>query len=98
MKATIWHNPNCGTSRNVLAQLQARGDLELEVVEYLEDPPSRAKLASSDCVTVCAMRPNSVDGMSTLVATQASAGFSVLSARPRFCSDAPSPYATAVSK
>ena len=45
MKATIWHNPNCGTSRNVLALLQARDDLELEIVEYLKDPPSRAKLA-----------------------------------------------------
>jgi arsenate reductase len=45
MKATIWHNPQCGTSRNVLAQLQARRDVELEVIEYLKDPPSRAKLA-----------------------------------------------------
>ena len=45
MKATIWHNPNCGTSRNVLAQLQAREDVELEVVEYLKQPPSREKLA-----------------------------------------------------
>ena len=45
MRATIWHNPNCGTSRNTLAALQARGDVELEVIEYLEDPPSRAKLA-----------------------------------------------------
>jgi arsenate reductase len=45
MKATIWHNPNCGTSRNVLGQLQARGDLDLEVVEYLKDPPSKQKLA-----------------------------------------------------
>ena len=45
MKATIWHNPNCGTSRNVLAQLQERGDVELEVVEYLKHPPSRDKLA-----------------------------------------------------
>src|SRR5687768_18528120 len=45
MKATIWHNPNCGTSRNTLAALQARGDVELEVIEYLKDPPSRAKLA-----------------------------------------------------
>ena len=41
MKATIWHNPNCGTSRNTLALLQARDDLELEVVEYLKHPPSR---------------------------------------------------------
>ena len=45
MKATIWHNPNCGTSRNVLAKLQARGDVDLQVIEYLKDPPSRAKLA-----------------------------------------------------
>ena len=45
MKATIWHNPNCGNSRNTLALLQARDDVELEVIEYLKDPPSRAKLA-----------------------------------------------------
>ncbi len=45
MKATIWHNPKCGTSRNVLAMLEARGDIELQVVEYLKDPPSREKLA-----------------------------------------------------
>ena len=45
MKATILHNPNCGTSRNTLALLQARDDLELEVVEYLKHPPSREKLA-----------------------------------------------------
>ena len=45
MKATIWHNPNCGTSRNVLARLQARDDVELQVIEYLKDPPSRDKLA-----------------------------------------------------
>ena len=45
MKATIWHNPNCGTSRNTLALLQARDDVELEVVEYLKQPPSREKLA-----------------------------------------------------
>lgn len=41
---TIWHNPNCGTSRTVLAQLQARDDLDLEVVEYLKNPPSHEKL------------------------------------------------------
>lgn len=45
MKATIWHNPNCGTSRKTLAALQAREDLEVEVVEYLKNPPSRDKLA-----------------------------------------------------
>lgn len=45
MKATIWHNPKCGTSRNVLAILQGRDDVELEVIEYLKHPPSREKLA-----------------------------------------------------
>lgn len=43
MKATIWHNPACGTSRNVLAQLRAAG-LEPEVIEYLRDPPTRERL------------------------------------------------------
>lgn len=45
MKAMIWHNPKCGTSRNVLAMLEARDDIDLTVVEYLKHPPSRAKLA-----------------------------------------------------
>jgi arsenate reductase len=45
LKATIWHNPNCGTSRKVLARLQESGDLDLTVVEYLKQPPSRDKLA-----------------------------------------------------
>lgn len=45
MKATIWHNPKCGTSRNTLAILQERDGVEVEVVEYLKNPPSRDKLA-----------------------------------------------------
>ncbi len=45
MKATIWHNPKCGTSRNTLAILEERDDVELEVVQYLKTPPSREKLA-----------------------------------------------------
>ena len=45
MKATIWHNPNCGTSRKTLAILEETPDLEVEVIEYLSDPPSPAKLA-----------------------------------------------------
>ena len=44
MKATIWHNPNCGTSRKTLERLQEQDGLELEVVEYLRNPPSPAKL------------------------------------------------------
>jgi len=45
MKATIWHNPACGTSRKTLAILQETPGVELSVVEYLKDAPSAAKLA-----------------------------------------------------
>lgn len=44
MKATIWHNPKCGTSRNTVALLEARDDVDLEIIQYLKTPPSRAKL------------------------------------------------------
>jgi arsenate reductase len=44
MKATIWHNPKCGTSRKTLAILQENAEVELEVIEYLKSPPSRDKL------------------------------------------------------
>ena len=40
---TIYHNPNCGTSRNVLALIRNSGD-EPEVIEYLKTPPDRATL------------------------------------------------------
>lgn len=45
MKATIWHNPKCGTSRKTLAILESLSKVEVTVVEYLKDPPSREKLA-----------------------------------------------------
>lgn len=45
MKATIWHNPNCGTSRKTLAILQDTPGVDLNVVEYLKTPPGAAKLA-----------------------------------------------------
>ncbi len=45
MKATIWHNPSCSTSRNTLALLHDTPDVELTVVEYLKNPPTRGKLA-----------------------------------------------------
>lgn len=45
MKATIWHNPKCGTSRNVLAILEQEDGVELTVIEYLKQAPSREKLA-----------------------------------------------------
>lgn len=44
MKATIWHNPKCGTSRKTLAILEERDGVEVTVVEYLKNPPSRDKL------------------------------------------------------
>ncbi len=40
---TIYHNPNCGTSRNVLALIRNTG-FEPEVVDYLKTPPGREKL------------------------------------------------------
>lgn len=40
---TIYHNPSCGTSRNVLALIRNTG-VEPEVIEYLKTPPSREKL------------------------------------------------------
>jgi arsenate reductase len=44
MSVTIWHNPKCGTSRNVLAMIRATG-VEPVVVEYLKTPPDTATLA-----------------------------------------------------
>jgi arsenate reductase len=40
---TIYHNPQCGTSRNTLAMIRQSGR-EPEVIEYLKTPPSRARL------------------------------------------------------
>jgi arsenate reductase (glutaredoxin) len=42
-KVTIYHNPACGTSRNVLALLRNAG-IEPEIIEYLKTPPDRATL------------------------------------------------------
>jgi len=36
----IYHNPDCGTSRNVLAMIRNSG-VEPEIIEYLKTPPSR---------------------------------------------------------
>jgi len=41
----IYHNPECGTSRNALAMIRNAG-IEPHVVEYLKTPPSRAQLES----------------------------------------------------
>lgn len=45
MKATIWHNPKCGTSRKTLTILEETPGVEVTVIEYLKTPPSAEKLA-----------------------------------------------------
>lgn len=42
-KVRIYHNPNCGTSRNVLAIIRHCG-IEPEIIYYLKTPPSRMEL------------------------------------------------------
>ncbi len=43
MSVTIYHNPACGTSRNTLAMIRQSGETP-EVIEYLKNPPDRARL------------------------------------------------------
>lgn len=43
LPVTIYHNPDCGTSRNTLALIRHAG-IEPTVIEYLKTPPSRAEL------------------------------------------------------
>jgi arsenate reductase (glutaredoxin) len=43
MTVTIYHNPDCGTSRNTLAMIAQSGE-EFEVIEYLRAPPPRETL------------------------------------------------------
>lgn len=43
MTVTIYHNPDCGTSRNALAMIRQSG-IEPAVIEYLKNPPVRARL------------------------------------------------------
>jgi arsenate reductase (glutaredoxin) len=43
MQVTIYHNPNCGTSRNALAAIRAAGH-EPRIVEYLKQPLTREEL------------------------------------------------------
>ncbi|RUR33909.1 arsenate reductase (glutaredoxin) [Vreelandella andesensis] len=45
MSVTIYHNPNCGTSRNTLAMIKASGE-DPEVIYYLKTPPSRERLVA----------------------------------------------------
>jgi arsenate reductase len=43
MTVTIYHNPDCGTTRNTLAMIRQSGE-QPHVIEYLKNPPSRARL------------------------------------------------------
>lgn len=43
MSVTIYHNPDCGTSRNTLAMIRNAG-IEPEIIEYLKTPPNRDTL------------------------------------------------------
>ena len=43
MSVTIYHNPDCGTSRNTLAMLRQSG-VEPTIIEYLKTPPTRERL------------------------------------------------------
>ncbi|ORE91727.1 arsenate reductase [Stappia sp. 22II-S9-Z10] len=45
MTITIYHNPACGTSRNVLALIRNSGE-EPQIIEYLKTPPSRERLVA----------------------------------------------------
>jgi arsenate reductase len=54
MTITIYHNPDCGTSRNTLAMIRQSGE-EPNVIEYLKTPPSREKLV--DLIAAMGMTP-----------------------------------------
>src|SRR3982074_2536513 len=43
MSVTIYHKTSCGTSRNTLAMIR-QGGVEPEIIEYLKNPPDRARL------------------------------------------------------
>lgn len=45
MDVIIYHNPECGTSRNVLGMIRNAG-IEPHLIQYLKTPPSRAMLAA----------------------------------------------------
>lgn len=54
---TIFHNPNCGTSRNALAMIRAAG-YEPEVVEYLKAGWSKARL--KDLIATMGAKPRDI--------------------------------------
>lgn len=54
MTVTIYHNPDCGTSRNTLAMIRQSGE-NPEVIEYLKTPPSRERLV--ELIAAMKMKP-----------------------------------------
>ncbi|WP_027967667.1 arsenate reductase (glutaredoxin) [Halomonas halocynthiae] len=54
MLPQIYHNPNCGTSRNTLAMMKASGQPP-DVIEYLKTPPSRERLI--ELLSMMGIRP-----------------------------------------
>ena len=54
---TVYHNPDCGTSRNTLALIRNAG-IEPTIVEYLKTPPDRATL--KDLISRMGMRPRAL--------------------------------------
>ena len=54
MKAIIFHNPACGTSRNPLAMIEASGETPT-VMEYLKTPPNRERLI--ELISIMAITP-----------------------------------------
>ena len=57
MTITIYHNPDCGTSRNTLAIIRLSGE-EPQVIEYLKTPPSRERLV--ELLEAMAMTPRAL--------------------------------------
>lgn len=57
MAIIIYHNPDCGTSRNTLAMIRQSGE-EPEVIEYLKRPPTRARLV--ELITAMGLSPRDV--------------------------------------
>lgn len=54
MTVSIYHNPNCGTSRKALDLIRERAG-EPEIIEYLKSPPSRQRLA--ELLAAMGMKP-----------------------------------------
>ena len=55
MRPLIYHNPECGTSRNTLAMIEASGETP-EVIEYLKAPPGRKRLVELIAMIGCTPR------------------------------------------